>query len=101
DTAAAPPSSNTDWRFDMRQDGRTMTADEFDAWMRARRARVATGKPAEVAPRTPRPTAAPAVAATPEPAPAPAVPAQPAPSSTVPAADTVTLQVASFAARAN
>ncbi|HVI25357.1 MAG TPA: septal ring lytic transglycosylase RlpA family protein [Xanthomonadaceae bacterium] len=101
DTAAAPPSSNTDWRFDMRQDGRTMTADEFDAWMRARRARVATGKPAEVAPRTPRPTAAPAVAATPEPAPAPAVPAQPAPSSTAPAADTVTLQVASFAARAN
>ena len=33
-------------RFDMRQDGRTMSADEFDAWMRSRRIRVATGKPA-------------------------------------------------------
>src|SRR5690606_11216895 len=36
-------AGETDWRFDMRQDGKAMTADEFDAWMRARRARVATG----------------------------------------------------------
>ncbi|NUS39262.1 MAG: septal ring lytic transglycosylase RlpA family protein, partial [Lysobacter sp.] len=43
--AKAPSTSDTDWRFDMRQDGRTMTADEFDAWMRARQARVATGRP--------------------------------------------------------
>src|SRR3546814_6048675 len=38
------PAGEQDWRFDMRQDGKAMTADEFDAWMRARRARVATGK---------------------------------------------------------
>jgi rare lipoprotein A len=41
---AVPGGSDLDWRFDMRQDGRAMTADEFDAWMKARRARVATGK---------------------------------------------------------
>ncbi|MGY0612809.1 MULTISPECIES: septal ring lytic transglycosylase RlpA family protein [unclassified Luteimonas] len=42
---AAPGSANGDWRFDMHQDGRAMTADEFDAWMKSRRARVATGRP--------------------------------------------------------
>src|SRR5690606_15659693 len=42
---AAPASADGDWRFDMRQDGRAMTADEFDAWMKSRRARVATGRP--------------------------------------------------------
>ncbi|WP_242112513.1 septal ring lytic transglycosylase RlpA family protein [Luteimonas aquatica] len=36
--------SDLDWRFDMNQNGRAMTADEFDAWMKSRRARVATGK---------------------------------------------------------
>ncbi|HET6435505.1 MAG TPA: septal ring lytic transglycosylase RlpA family protein [Xanthomonadaceae bacterium] len=99
-STAASPATNTDWRFDMRQDGRTMTADEFDAWMRARRARVATGKPAEVAPRGAPPDAAarPALAATP----APASPVAPATSpEPAPAADAITLQVASFAARAN
>ncbi|MEN1941417.1 septal ring lytic transglycosylase RlpA family protein [Luteimonas sp. MJ174] len=44
-TAPVPESGNADWRFDMRQDGRAMTADEFDAWMKSRRARVATGRP--------------------------------------------------------
>lgn len=48
-TAATTPV-DTGWRFDMSQDGRTMTVDEFDVWMRARQARVATGKP-----RTPQP----------------------------------------------
>ncbi|MDQ3038782.1 MAG: septal ring lytic transglycosylase RlpA family protein, partial [Pseudomonadota bacterium] len=33
------------YRFDMRQDGRVMQADEFDAWMKSRRVRVATGRP--------------------------------------------------------
>ena len=33
-------------RFDMTQNGRRMTAAEFDAWMKARGIRVATGKPA-------------------------------------------------------
>ena len=37
---------NTPWRFNMQQDGRSMSADEFDAWMRQRGVRVATGKPA-------------------------------------------------------
>jgi rare lipoprotein A len=40
-TAAA---QNREWRFDMLRDGKAMSADEFDAWMKARRARVATGK---------------------------------------------------------
>ncbi|HST45662.1 MAG TPA: SPOR domain-containing protein, partial [Luteimonas sp.] len=46
-TAVAPASAgpaSEDWRFDMRQDGKAMSADQFDAWMKARRARVATGK---------------------------------------------------------
>lgn len=34
---------NTPWRFDMNQNGRRMTADEFDAWMKARGVRVARG----------------------------------------------------------
>jgi rare lipoprotein A len=77
-------------RFDMRQDGRTMTADEFDAWMRARRMRVATGKPANVG----------------EPAPVPAPRAAPiadevAPAQAAIAPNALTFQVASFAARAN
>jgi hypothetical protein len=37
---------NTPWRFDMNQNGKRMTAEEFDAWMKARGVRVATGKPA-------------------------------------------------------
>lgn len=48
---------NTPWRFDMNQNGKRMTADEFTAWMQARGVRVAKG-------------AAPAAAAT-APAPAP------------------------------
>lgn len=52
---------NTPWRFDMNQNGKRMTADEFSAWMKARGVRVATGAP-------------PAAVA---PAPAPAAPAQP------------------------
>ena len=117
---AKPPSSmpiptaqattaNAGQRFDMRQDGRTMTADEFDRWMRARRMRVATGKPETPALATAAPSAAaPAnsppgvppvaseIAATPPantglaPAPAPVL-----------AGAAVTFQVASFAARAN
>lgn len=33
-------------RFDMQQGGRSMTAGEFDAWMKARGIRVAKGVPA-------------------------------------------------------
>ena len=41
---------NTPWRFDMQQDGKMMTADEFDAWMKARGVRVARGAPKPAAP---------------------------------------------------
>jgi rare lipoprotein A len=89
----APKTGDKDWRFDMRQDGRTMSADEFDAWMRARQARVATGKP-QPAPHADAPNAA-------APAAVPAVAPTPRAAAAIPAADAVTLQVASFAARAN
>jgi len=36
---------NTPWRFNMTQNGRRMTADEFDAWMKAKGIRVAKGAP--------------------------------------------------------
>ncbi len=53
---------NTPWRFDMNQNGKRMTADEFDAWMKARGVRVAGRKPAAAAPAAGE--AAPAPAAT-------------------------------------
>jgi len=52
---------NTPWRFDMSQGGKRMTADEFDAWMKARGVRVARGAaPAPAAAATTTPAAAPA-----------------------------------------
>lgn len=54
---------NTPWRFDMNQNGRRMTAEEFDAWMKAKGIRVATGKPTAAADApAPAATAAPATA---------------------------------------
>jgi hypothetical protein len=46
---------NSPWRFDMSQNGRRMTADEFEAWMKAKGIRVAKGKSAEPAPPPPPP----------------------------------------------
>ena len=40
---------NTPWRFDMNQNGKRMTAGQFDAWMKAKGIHVATGKPAGAA----------------------------------------------------
>lgn len=40
-----PASAPAAQRFDMTQGGKRMTADDFDAWMKARGIRVATGKP--------------------------------------------------------
>ena len=37
---------NTPWRFNMTQNGKRMTADEFDAWMKARGVRVVGRKEA-------------------------------------------------------
>ena len=34
---------NTPWRFNMNQNGKNMTADEFSAWMKSRGVRVAKG----------------------------------------------------------
>ncbi|BCT92001.1 hypothetical protein LYSHEL_10250 [Lysobacter helvus] len=92
----APPGP---WRFDMKQDGKAMTADEFDAWMKARRVRVATGKSGEPdaardAPAPVRQDAPRVVERAPsKPAAAPATPSA--------GGDAVVLQVASFAARGN
>lgn len=43
DAAAYKPQTafdNTPWRFNMTQNGKRMTADEFDAWMKSRGVRV-------------------------------------------------------------
>lgn len=99
---ASPSPANTDYRFDMRQDGKPMTVKEFDAWMKARKVSVATGKPgklervdAKVKPAAPPPVA-PKVA---EAAVASRIAAQPA--SAAGKAGDVTLQVASFASEQN
>ena len=92
-------ADGADWRFDMHQDGRAMTADEFDAWMKARRARVATGRPG-----TPDPSgsAAPGVrAAVAEAASAPAVADAAGPDAPDTGAAGVLLQVAAFGSRSN
>lgn len=75
---------NTPWRFDMNQNGKRMTADEFDAWMKSRGVRVARGKvPAPTT--TVDPTAVPVAAPGTVPVPAPGAvapvltPATPAP----------------------
>ncbi len=81
------PVADNGNRFDMHQDGRTMSADEFDAWMRARQIRVATGKPTPVAASAAR-------------APAPAAPVAIAAQAT-PTAEGITLQVASFSNQRN
>jgi rare lipoprotein A len=81
--AERPPASAGDHRFDMRQDGRTMTAAEFDAWMKARQVRIATGKPARPSGTPDDPAGEAAVAVSES------------------RGERVFLQVASFAARAN
>ena len=48
------PGDAQAWRFNMTQNGKRMTADEFDAWMKARGVRVVQGpKPAEPPPPPP------------------------------------------------
>ncbi len=115
--------ADTSYRFDMHQNGKVMTADEFDAWMKTRRVRVATGKPGkpdlavdpavvEAAAQgraTPTQIEAatrsefPATVAPPPPLPvnAAAMVAASAPAPAASSADLVTLQVASFANQQN
>ena len=49
--APAPAAQPTDTskRFNMTQDGKRMTADDFDAWMKKNGYRVATGAPGKAA----------------------------------------------------
>ena len=100
-------AADSGYRFDMQQDGKVMSADEFDAWMQSRRVRVATGKPGK-----PDPAPASTEVKSPSPAVAPAAPPPPSPvnaaalvaASTVSPAGSVgdvTLQVASFANQQN
>jgi len=99
-TATTAPLGNAagnDYRFDMRQDGKAMSADEFAAWMTSRQVRVATGKPVLSAGHAgvegPRKHDASGPAAGPAAVAATLVGASPTAA--------VTLQVASFAARGN
>jgi hypothetical protein len=65
DPAAYKPKTqydNTPWRFDMNQNGKRMTAEEFDAWMKAKGVRVAKGKAGVTAAPAAVPAAAPAAA---------------------------------------
>ena len=77
DPAAYKPKTefdNTPWRFDMSQNGKRMTADEFSAWMKARGVRVARGAAPAVVPAVPgvaAPAVAPAVSGTGAPVAAP------------------------------
>lgn len=66
-TKAAPPpapmpvATHGANRFDMTQHGRQMTADDFDAWMKARGIRIAKGpQTAATGKRAPKPAAKPA-----------------------------------------
>ncbi len=43
--AAKPTAIAKNNRFDMSQNGRRMSAEDFDAWMKARGIRIAKGKP--------------------------------------------------------
>lgn len=93
-TAAPAAGDAADWRFDMHQDGRAMTADEFDAWMQARRARVATGRAGKPDPHG---SAAPGVRATATPGTGGATP----PAAVPPSPAGILLQVAAFGSRSN
>lgn len=55
DPAAYKPLTqfdNTPWRFDMNQNGKRMTADEFSAWMKVKGVRVAKGAAPVAVPAT-------------------------------------------------
>jgi len=67
DPAAYQPKTafdNTPWRFDMNQNGKRMTAVEFDAWMKLRGVRVAKGAAKAVVPLVVQPVLEPEPTAT-------------------------------------
>src|SRR5690606_31168833 len=91
--AVADPAYAHERRFHMMQDGKVMTADDFDAWLEERRIDLRAARAVAGAGEASGSVQAPlvAAAAAPEPAPAPAGPV----------AGAVTLQVAAFGARDN
>ncbi len=95
--SSAAPAPGREWRFDMQQDGKAMTADEFDAWMKSRRARVATGKAGKPDPSAASASGAAASASAQSPQAAAAAVAAATPAGS----GQVTLQVASFASQVN
>jgi hypothetical protein len=90
DPAAYKPKTefdNTPWRFDMSQNGKRMTADEFSAWMQSRGVRVAKGAAPVAVPAAAVPGATtPAVPAADATAPQATAPAAPEPAATEPPA---------------
>lgn len=94
--APAPQGDAADGRFNMYQNGRVMTADDFDAWLASRGIKLENGRQV---PLHPQPAAAPT--APPVSTPAPVVAAAPVQASPATTAGGVTLQVAAFGARAN
>jgi rare lipoprotein A len=103
--ASLPRVAGGEYRFDMMRDGRVMTADQFDAWMRERGVRIATGVPGTPIPAgtVTAPTASTTleIEASRPPPPQARVMLPAAPVATPPAIDGVMLQVASFAGRDN
>jgi hypothetical protein len=55
--ASAPVAIGKSNRFEMTQNGRKMSARDFDAWMKARGIRIAKGAPSVKAPPKPQPKA--------------------------------------------
>jgi len=107
-----PSTARSDYRFDMRQDGKAMSANEFEAWMKSRQVRVATGKPVRLADKAGADApgrrdalvaslAASRPLALPPPAPLQAAAVVAATLARVPGDADVTLQVAAFSARGN
>ncbi|MGY0797478.1 septal ring lytic transglycosylase RlpA family protein [Lysobacter sp. A286] len=98
-TVVTDGSTAQQWRFDMNQDGRTMTAEEFDTWMQQRRVRVATGRPGT--PDRVATTASLVIDDPANPAQAAAAVAKVVTTGADASDESVTLQVASFAGRDN
>jgi rare lipoprotein A len=103
--APQPRVAGGEYRFDMMRDGRVMTADQFDAWMRERGVRIATGIPGTPLPAGTLPAATASttlqVEASRLPPPQARVALPAAPAAAPAAIGGVMLQVASFAGRDN
>lgn len=87
DPAAYKPRTqfdNTPWRFNMSQNGKNMTADEFSAWMKSRGVRVARGAAPAIAASAVDGEPAAAAAGTTAPVPAGNTPGEPAAPATLP-----------------